>query len=254
MQDVGGYRLVWFQHLHKAAGTVIINMAKANQEILYNPNNNANPVNNSGNTLPLWQYDEIELKNFIDKCEKEGVTFVASEFGAPDFKILADDSRIRLMTCFRDPEKRLISNHNYDYYSGYTESKKVSEFIKKPNIFTSDNYYVRIFSRMDEYPSIDLNEENYNLAINNISKFDILINTESDNIEEKLENSLGWKRVKVDQHGTFGDKWKIINMFKKFQIRKLIKYIRKESADTDILSLENKYKLDYRLMRQIFDN
>lgn len=107
---------------------------------------------------------------------------------------------------------------------------------------------------MDEYPSIDLNEENYNLAINNISKFDILINTESDNIEEKLENSLGWKRVKVDQHGTFGDKWKIINMFKKFQIRKLIKYIRKESADTDISSLENKYKLDYRLMRQIFNN
>ena len=228
MQDVGGYRLVWFQHLHKAAGTVIINMAKANQEILYNPNNNANPVNNSGNTLPLWQYDEIELKNFIDKCEKEGVTFVASEFGAPDFKILADDSRIRLMTCFRDPEKRLISNHNYDYYSGYTESKKVSEFIKKTKYFSLlIIIMLEFFSRMDEYPSIDLNEENYNLAINNISKFDILINTESDNIEEKLENSLGWKRVKVDQHGTFGDKWKIINMFKKFQIRKLIKIYQK---------------------------
>ena len=52
MQDVREYRLVWFQHLHKAAGTVIINMAKANQEILYNPNNNANPATNIPVTAP----------------------------------------------------------------------------------------------------------------------------------------------------------------------------------------------------------
>ena len=51
MQDVREYRLVWFQHLHKAAGIVIINMAKVNQEILYNPNNNGNPANNNGKTL-----------------------------------------------------------------------------------------------------------------------------------------------------------------------------------------------------------
>ena len=97
-------------------------------------------------------------------------------------------------------------------------------------------------------------EENYSDAIKNISKFDILINTETDNIEEKLENNLGWKKIKVDRHGTFGDKWRIINMFKKFEIRKLIKYVKKESVGTDVSSLENKYKLDYRLMKQIFDN
>ena len=122
MEDVGGYRLIWFQHLHKAAGTLIVNMAKANNEVLHNPHNNGNPSDIKGSTLPLWEYDESGLLDFINNCEEEGVTFVASEFGAPNFKTLSSDPRVKLMTCFRDPCKRIISNHNYDYYSGYTEN------------------------------------------------------------------------------------------------------------------------------------
>ena len=116
MEKVGEYRLIWFQHLHKAAGTLIVNMAKANNEVLHNPNNNGNPSDEKGSTMPLWKYDKSRLLDFINDCEDKGVTFVASEFGAPDFKMLAGDSRIKLITCFRDPVKRLVSNYNYDYY------------------------------------------------------------------------------------------------------------------------------------------
>ena len=116
MEKVGEYRLIWFQHLHKAAGTLIVNMAKANNEVLYDPNNNGNPSDEKGSTMPLWKYDKSRLLDFINDCEDKGVTFVASEFGAPDFKMLAGDSRIKLITCFRDPVKRLVSNYNYDYY------------------------------------------------------------------------------------------------------------------------------------------
>ena len=186
MEKVGEYRLIWFQHLHKAAGTLIVNMAKANNEVLYDPNNNGNPSDEKGSTMPLWKYDKSRLLDFINDCEDKGVTFVASEFGAPDFKMLADDSRIKLITCFRDPVKRLVSNYNYDYYSGYTEDDNLESFLKEINLFTSDNYYVRIFSRMDGFPDKKLTEEDYINAMNNISKFDILINAERGNIEEIL--------------------------------------------------------------------
>mgnify|MGYP000735256715 CR=1 FL=1 len=66
MEDVGGYRLIWFQHLHKAAGTLIVNMAKANNEVLHNPHNNGNPSDIKGSTLPLWEYDESRLLDFIN--------------------------------------------------------------------------------------------------------------------------------------------------------------------------------------------
>ena len=157
------------------------------------------------------------------------------------------------MTCFRDPCKRIISNHNYDYYSGYTENHELESFLKKINIFTSDNYYVRIFSRMDSFPDKKLTKEDYTNAIENISKFDILINAESENIGERLEKELNWKKIKVDKHGTFGNKWKMINMIKKFQISKLIKYIRKEKLDSNLVNIENKYTLDYKFMKELFD-
>ena len=253
MEDVSGYRLIWFQHLHKAAGTLIVNMAKANNEVLHNPHNNGNPSDIKGTTLPLWEYDESRLLDFINNCEEEGVTFVASEFGAPNFKILSSDPRVKLMTCFRDPCKRIISNHNYDYYSGYTENHELGNFLKKINIFTSDNYYVRIFSRMDGFPDKKLTKEDYTNAIENISKFDILINAESENIGERLEKELNWEKIKVDKHGTFGNKWKMISMIKKFQISKLIKYIRKEKLDSNLVNIKNKYTLDYKFMKELFD-
>ena len=66
MEKVGEYRLIWFQHLHKAAGTLIVNMAKANNEVLYDPNNNGNPSDEKGSTMPLWKYDKSRLLDFIN--------------------------------------------------------------------------------------------------------------------------------------------------------------------------------------------
>ena len=117
-----GYRLVWFHHLHKSAGTLIVNMALRNGEVPYPSHGNGNPKSESGELLRLWEYDEGSLREFIDQCEGRGVTFVATEHGAPDFSLLAEDSRVVLVTCLRDPLKRCASNFNYAYYSGYTDA------------------------------------------------------------------------------------------------------------------------------------
>ena len=129
------YRLIWFQHLHKSAGTLIVNMAIENNEVLYQSHGNGNPKNKDGNVLPLWEYNEKELINFIDKCEKDGVTFVATEQGSPNFETLIEDSRVFLITCLRDPLKRSVSNFNYAYYSGYTDCTSYEKFAEKPNVY-----------------------------------------------------------------------------------------------------------------------
>ena len=41
---MGAYRLVWFQHLHKAAGTYVIRRAMANGETFWPEHENGNPV------------------------------------------------------------------------------------------------------------------------------------------------------------------------------------------------------------------
>ena len=250
--DSIAYRLIWFQHIHKAAGTLIVNLAKVNNENMYNPNNNGNPTDDYGNVMPIWDYTNLELTKFIDYCEENEITFVASELGAPDFNVLEMDERVTLITCLRDPRKRLISNHNYAYYSGYTEERELIKFIDNSNIFLSDNYYVRIFSQNSDLPNRKLNEEDYQKAIKNISKFDLIINLENNDIKRRLEHEIGWVNKKADMHSTFGNKWNIINLLKNFQFRKLIKYIKREKINSDISCIENKYNLDYRLMEEIF--
>ena len=74
-------------------------MAKANNEKMYIPNNNGNPTDDNGVVLPVWEYNNFELSKFIDNCEENGVTFIATESGAPDFSVLEMDKRITLITC-----------------------------------------------------------------------------------------------------------------------------------------------------------
>ena len=69
---MAAYRLVWFQHLHKAAGTYVIRRAMANGETFWPNHENGNPVNN-GEVIPLWKMNSNELTSFIDECEEKGL-------------------------------------------------------------------------------------------------------------------------------------------------------------------------------------
>ena len=85
---MAAYRLVWFQHLHKAAGTYVIRRAMANGEIFWPSHENGNPLEKN-EPIELWKMSSTELISFIDKCVERGVTFVACEWGGPDFAALA---------------------------------------------------------------------------------------------------------------------------------------------------------------------
>jgi len=250
------YRLVWFQHLHKSAGTLLVNLALSNGEVLYRNHANGNPKDEGGNILPLWEYDSEKLVSFIDKCHAEGVTFVATEHGSPDFSILADDPRVFLITCLRDPLKRCASNHNYAYYSGYSDASTIREFAAEPNVHMSDDYYVRIFSRKEQLPLAELDEEDYTIALDNLSKFDLVLSTNSEHMDlpNSIEMGLGWTGIeKVDRHSTFGDGWRVLNMFRRLQFGRLFSYLCRKDVASGVASLEAKYERDYWLMSDLFD-
>ncbi len=252
MQD--SYRLIWFQHLHKSAGTLIVNMAIENGEVLYSPNGNGNPKKEDGGVLPLWEYNDNDLTNFIDECEAKGVTFIATEHGSPNFNTLINDSRVFLLTCLRDPLERCASNFNYAYYSGYTDEKSIAEFIEVPNVYTSDNYYVRVFSRTTSIPLKKLTEFDFQMAVKNIGMFDITIKTGHNNLEKKLFESFGWDKLSNNNHSTFGDKWRIINLIKRLQFIRLINYIKQKNMVIDESCLNNRFDLDYKLLSMIIDS
>ena len=219
---MAAYRLVWFQHLHKAAGTYIIRRALANDEKFYDKHENGNPCDENG-VIPLWEMNANELTSFIDGCEQKGVTFVAIEWGSPDFSVLANDPRVSLLTCLRDPLKRLISNYNYDHYWMWTKATNYSEYLSEGHVHSSPEYYTRVFSRKYD-SSQEVGPLDLEVAKTNIALFDNVIIAESG--MEILEE-LGWSIESDTIHPTFGSKMRALHLLKKLRFKRLWNYLRK---------------------------
>lgn len=193
------YRLIWFQHFHKAAGTSIVNLAKLNQEVLYPNHDNGNPLDENGQTIPLWNYSDSELTQFIEHCEEMGVTFVANEWESVNFELLANDPRVFVITCFRDPLKRLLSNFYFDYWSGYTDCDSIEQYLGSDGCFTMFNYYCRILSRHNSCTqSVDATQ--FEDAQAELAHFDHLVLLESDRNFAELRKTLNWPVEVQSQH------------------------------------------------------
>ncbi|MAH98640.1 MAG: hypothetical protein CMA12_04755 [Euryarchaeota archaeon] len=245
------YRLIWFQHIHKAAGTLVVNLAKSNGEILYKNNANGNPLDEHNERIELWKYDEAQLKSFVDICEEDGVTFVATEHGSPDFEVLHRDSRVVLLTTLRDPHARAISNYNHAYFGGYTKASKIDDFLSERRFFMSDNFYVRTFSRKEQLPLESISEEDLKIAGDTLALFDLVILLGKNDVLTTLSEEFEWDISYVDSHATFGDPWKVWNMMKKGRFIRVLRYLRGLSAPGDQALLDGRYDLDLSLMRSL---
>ncbi|RJV01261.1 MAG: hypothetical protein DWC06_02820 [Candidatus Poseidoniales archaeon] len=233
------YRLVWFQHLHKAAGTYVIRRAMANGETFWPNHENGNPVEN-GKVIDLWNKSSSEITEFVDECESRGVTFVACEWGGPDFEALANDERVVLLTCLRHPIKRLISNYNYDHYWMWTKSSNYSEYLQEGHLHSSSEYYTKVFARGE----LDLDR-----AMSNIGLFDHVIVAE-DGMD--ILNQLGWPKESDTTHPTFGDKKRAMILFAKFRWFRLFNYLKKNKyLPPKELQIDDKNQLDLKLYNSL---
>ncbi|MEB3212914.1 MAG: hypothetical protein VKL39_16290 [Leptolyngbyaceae bacterium] len=194
--DPHHYRLIWFQHFHKAAGTSIVKLADINHEVFYSNHDNGNPLDSDGKEIPLWQLSDDELTQFIDHCENTGITFIANEWGAPNFELLSSDPRVVLVTCLRDPLKRFLSNFYFDYWSGYTNYGDIENYINSDGCFTMFDYYCRILSGHHD-KSEPLDHSQFEVAKSNLSYFDHIMVLEDKEAFSKLQNFLNWD-IKLD--------------------------------------------------------
>jgi len=251
------YRLIWFQHVHKAAGSSIINQAVANGEVLFPSHQNGNPCNEGGEVMPLWDFDEGELRGFVDECQTKEVTFVATEWGAPNFGTLHDDPRVLLMTCIREPWSRLVSNFNYDHYLGFSNSTTLAEYLVEDRRIMMDNLLVRIFANRFLAERGSIGEDSLSNALSNLSLFDLVIVIERDgDLSDHLFGALDWEKMKVDSHSTFGNRWTLSRLVRKFRLASAIRYILKmkiEVSEDDHHLFEDQSRIDLEFYGRIME-
>ena len=222
------YRLVWFQHVHKAAGSTIVNQAVANGETLFPIHENGNPCTEDGELIPIWDFDEEGVGDFVDECETRGVSFVATEWGAPNYSALCDDPRVFLVTCIREPWSRLISNFNYDYYLGYADSSTLTGYFNEEHRIKMDNLLIRIFANKLGTNKDSLGQGELADALDNLLLFDLVIVTDRDgDMGMHLFEALGWEKKNVDSHSTFGNLWTLARLLRRLRLLSAIKYLLK---------------------------
>ncbi|MEP4035593.1 hypothetical protein [Pseudophaeobacter sp.] len=142
------YRLIWFHHFHKAAGSTMFASAMLNGEIPYPNHQNGNPCDSAGRVIPLWEFGADEIGAFVDHCEANGITFVCTEWGCPDLRLLREDPRVITVSIIRDPFERLVSNYEYDILRGYERICRLPDYYFHHSLgYRQPDYYTRALAR-----------------------------------------------------------------------------------------------------------
>lgn len=191
------YRLIWFQHFHKAAGSSVGALARRNGETFYRRHHNGNPYDDKGHVLPLWEYGPAEMTAFIDECERANTTFVATEWGAPDFRFLAQDPRVVSVSLIRDPWPRLVSNYMFDVLRRHAKLTPIDSYYFHHSLkYRQANYYTRTLmaglgvSRADEPAELE------RLAWKNLGALDFVLPLEAEKPVDALCAFLGWSPLR----------------------------------------------------------
>lgn len=187
------YRLIWFQHFHKAAGSSVGALARQNGEIFYRRHHNGNPYDDKGRILPLWDFSEDQISAFVDECERIGTTFVASEWGAPDFRVLARDPRVVSISLLRDPWSRLVSNYTFDLIRRHAPLTPIDTYYFHHSFkFRQPNYYCRTLMAGGGVTRAQTVDELMDRAWENLAALDFVLALEAPKPIDALCAYLGW--------------------------------------------------------------
>ena len=226
----------------------MVEAAVANREVFWPTNLNGNPTDQAGNQLEIWKYDEAQLGSFIDQCESQKVSFVATEWGLPNVDLLAKDERVLLVTCLRDPLSRYVSNFYYDLHNGYTQARSLEQFNNtRQRLFTMDNYYCRILSR--SAPSkLNLSEDDFITAQKNLKLFDCVAIAGSN--LAVLSERCGWSKAIGHTNRHRNDLTGLIGLFLRLKWRLLflrVRYRRSPPSEVFKRKFLDSNHWDYRL-------
>ena len=246
------YRLIWFQHLHKAAGTSIVRLAFNNGENLYPQHGNGNPFSSDGRLIPLWNLDAYGLKRFVDHCQEMGITFVATEYGAPNFKYLSDDTRVTLITCLRNPYDRFVSDFRFSYYRGDTDKSTPERYLNSSTLSSMDNYYCRIFSQHCKKHMV-IEDRHYQLAKRSLKLFNYCIVLEEPEPLKKLSRFLGWEGKELHENRNKIDCITILRQIAKGKPQPIVRRLlhKRNKSDQGFMEFFNRTNYwDFKIYRE----
>lgn len=207
-------QLVWFQHMHKVAGTTIVQMAANNGLRMYPSHLNGNPAftqhemdtgvkNGKSITsfrpnsieIPIYNYGKQQLNEFIDDAINRGVEFIGCEWQFPSE--IAYRSDVFYMTCIRNPWERFMSNYNYDHGELPNLYPSLEDWMYKcqDKFYARDNYYTSILAGLDESYNGPITKEHYAKAITNLKQFNLVTILEDPDMFHKIEFATGWSYV-----------------------------------------------------------
>lgn len=196
------YRLVWFQHFHKAGGSSVISTAAQNGEQFFPRHRNANPVDTDGWEIPIWRMDSKGQSAFVDYCEDAGVTFIATEWGAQDYVALRDDPRVFSLTLLRDPWDRLVSNYKFDLARGHTPAVPIHHYFPHHSLaFRQPEYLVRSLAAGRGLAK-GSQEKMVAVARDNLHAMDFFADLYDRSATQRFCDLLGWKNYQLFSNKT----------------------------------------------------
>lgn len=190
-------RLIWFQHLEKAAGTTVVKLAEKNGETFFPHHHLSIPKDAQDQFVLIATLTPEEQRAFVEKCFTLKVSFLSTVFGSPDFSILSSHPDIILFACFRDPLNRFVSSYKYEYYNGTIPAAcTLTEYPKtgKPGFFTLlrlENYYCRMLS--GDFFAEDITEAHFEKALSALHKLDYCFVIEHKDWLSRLGKALNWQ-------------------------------------------------------------
>ncbi|MEE4280267.1 MAG: hypothetical protein V2I82_17510 [Halieaceae bacterium] len=247
------YRLIWFQHFHKAGGTSVVELARRNGEVLWPRQANGNPLDDRGNVIPLWGYSCDRLTDFVDRCERLGITFIATEWGLPLVGALRQDPRVTLVTCLRHPLDRLVSNFYFDVHYGYTAARSLDAFVTSGDgAHSMFDYYTRILSRHGA-ASRPVDRPLYDSAVRALGSFHDCVILETG--LEALSARLGWTQTS-DAHCNRGSLnplrlYKILRCRDWRRLGRVLRWPRRHAPAEFVMRFQDESPWDLRLYAQL---
>jgi len=175
-----------FLHMHKCAGTYVVEAAQMSRFKLPARHVNGYLVNDDGSPL-MWSWLTFEqISSVIEAQRKDGVEFLAIEWDFAPMAYFVRIENIKFFTVLRDPLARALSNFRYDKAYGWIERNLAfPDFIDDSGLYRANNYYVKKLSNVNCRGSVG--DEHLAQAISALLSFEKVIDMDCCIVSEELK-------------------------------------------------------------------
>ena len=193
-------KLIWFQHFHKCMGTSITEMFMLKGAKLPPLHHNGNPYCISLDGVErgeeFFNYNHNKLEMWLEGVMKNGIEFIANEWGFPTVEHMVWNPQVFYFTILRNPLKRFLSNYHCEKWF---EPTSIQDWVSTDiygtgstncKIFNAPNFYVRTLCGIKNKHQ-KLTDKHLQIALNVLRKFDLVLTMENPRLNDIIYQTFG---------------------------------------------------------------